>query len=333
MPNVLFGAQKDPEDSRDYLASNLLKNTITPAVSQTGVDWELDMTPVKNQGKLGSCVAFAVVAVKEWQEKTQFKQTFDQSKLYDLSEQWLYYKCKDIDVWPGVEGTSFRFAMKVLTDSGVPVEQGWSYDAVHKGEPEKWAANVAQWYKCGSYWRIASLEEFKLLLTRGPLAIGVICFDGIFRPNDQSVVPMPKRGEKRRGGHAICAVGFDDSAELIKFKNSWGTEWGAHGYGYISYDYFKMYCLDAWYFADTEVIQNTFALQRPVDVPKKAPKEIKSMKKKLVNKLPQLQEVHIVRNGKDTTIPILAGQMVAVASEEMSEDIRARIAKGFLEIR
>lgn len=206
--DIILGAEKDPEDSRDYLLSTkideLEKNIKTiPNV----VDWESTMTPVKNQGSLGSCVAFAVCAVKEWQEKKQHKTNTDKSKEYDLSEQWLYYKCKEIDIWPNFQGTSFRFAMKVLSKDGIPVEQGWSYDPSFKGKPEQWAVNVANWYKCGSYWRISNLEEFKIILEGGPQAIGIMCFDEIFAPDKNGVVALPKNRKNVRGGHAICLSG------------------------------------------------------------------------------------------------------------------------------
>ena len=36
-------------------------------------------------------------------------------------------------------------------------------------------------------------------------------------------------------GHAIVIVGFNDSLKAFKFMNSWGTDWGNKGYGWISY--------------------------------------------------------------------------------------------------
>ena len=38
------------------------------------------------------------------------------------------------------------------------------------------------------------------------------------------------------GGHAICLIGYDDSKRAFKFINSWGSDWGLNGYGWISYD-------------------------------------------------------------------------------------------------
>ncbi|NVO11864.1 MAG: C1 family peptidase [Bacteroidales bacterium] len=39
------------------------------------------------------------------------------------------------------------------------------------------------------------------------------------------------------GGHCYCLVGYDDTKSAFKFMNSWGTAWGASGFGYIAYGY------------------------------------------------------------------------------------------------
>jgi C1A family cysteine protease len=55
------------------------------------------------------------------------------------------------------------------------------------------------------------------------------------------------------GGHAICFVGYDSKKKLIKFKNSWGTNWGDNGYGYLPYNYINDFCWDAWAVKDINV--------------------------------------------------------------------------------
>ena len=39
------------------------------------------------------------------------------------------------------------------------------------------------------------------------------------------------------GGHAVIAVGYDDSTSRITVQNSWGTSWGDKGYFYMPYQY------------------------------------------------------------------------------------------------
>lgn len=50
-------------------------------------------------------------------------------------------------------------------------------------------------------------------------------------------MPFPKPGEKVLGGHAVCAVGFDDAEKCLIVRNSWGTEWGQEGYFLMPYDF------------------------------------------------------------------------------------------------
>jgi len=208
LQNVIFGVEKDPDDNRDYTVSAYLKNEHIEFTTEKSIDWTSLMTPVKNQGRLGSCVAFSVCAVKEAQEKKEHVLETGSKKEYDLSEQWLYYKCKDIDCWPKSQGTSFRYAMKIISTQGIPVEQGWAYNPSKKGHPEKWANDVAKWYKCGTYWRIKSLEDIKtLLVTKGPQVIGILCFTEIFSPDENGIVPMPRKRKNVRGGHAVCLSG------------------------------------------------------------------------------------------------------------------------------
>lgn len=46
-----------------------------------------------------------------------------------------------------------------------------------------------------------------------------------------------------REGHAVAIVGYNDRGFLI--KNSWGTDWGLSGYGWVSYDYHRLFCDEA----------------------------------------------------------------------------------------
>jgi len=49
--------------------------------------------------------------------------------------------------------------------------------------------------------------------------------------------PMPQWGERPIGGHAVMAVGYDDSNQWFLVRNSWGKAWGMSGYFTIPYAY------------------------------------------------------------------------------------------------
>jgi len=50
-------------------------------------------------------------------------------------------------------------------------------------------------------------------------------------------IPVPTHRDKLLGGHAVLAVGYDDAARVLMFRNSWGRGWGDHGYGYLPYHF------------------------------------------------------------------------------------------------
>lgn len=49
--------------------------------------------------------------------------------------------------------------------------------------------------------------------------------------------PMPSTRERVLGGHAVCAIGYDESKRWFICRNSWGTSWGMRGYFTLPYDY------------------------------------------------------------------------------------------------
>jgi hypothetical protein len=60
------------------------------------------------------------------------------------------------------------------------------------------------------------------------------------------ILALP-RANGDQWGHCVLAVGYDDTRQLLKFKNSWGTDWGVgkddvrregqNGYMYLPYTY------------------------------------------------------------------------------------------------
>jgi C1A family cysteine protease len=50
-------------------------------------------------------------------------------------------------------------------------------------------------------------------------------------------VNMPGPKEKLLGGHAVLAVGYDDTTQRFIVRNSWSNKWGIKGYFTMSYAY------------------------------------------------------------------------------------------------
>jgi C1A family cysteine protease len=248
---------KDEPDKRDF---KLVESTFKPMQIPKKVDWTKQMSPVKDQGRLGSCVGFAAAAMKEWQEQREHNIEVKKGKKYrrkqdhyDLSESWIYWNCKKIDPWPGEEGTSIRCAMQVLHKIGVPCEKAYPYNDKFKGKPEIWAKLIAKWGLIDSYYRCKGIDDLRLALPYGPVVIGIACFKEIFFVNESGEIPYPSNPNQILGGHAICAVGYNDKKKLIKFKNSWSKAWGQNGYGYLPYRYINDFMWDSWIAKDLSV--------------------------------------------------------------------------------
>ena len=50
-------------------------------------------------------------------------------------------------------------------------------------------------------------------------------------------VPMPKLNERNLGGHAVLAVGYNDTTKRFIVRNSWGPDWALNGYFTMPYAY------------------------------------------------------------------------------------------------
>lgn len=250
MDEYSLGCLKDPKDRRDYPARMRLPQEAP--IFPISWSWRSALSPVKDQMGLGACVGFACAALKEFQEIQQRIWT----PFKDSSEMFIYWGAKEIDQWPGQEGTSIRSALKVLAQRGVPTEAGWSYvPAAAPGhrpptKPKWWSYGVARWAKIGHYYRLASVDEIKeWLYLRGPIVAGVGVGATAFKPVEhmgcpgKSYVAIP---ESVLGGHAILLVSYNDAFKLVGFKNSWGTGWGNLGFGYLSYEYLGLLGFDFW---------------------------------------------------------------------------------------
>ena len=54
-------------------------------------------------------------------------------------------------------------------------------------------------------------------------------------PNGE--IPLPETKDHVIGGHAVLAVGYDDSTQTFLVRNSWGANWGQAGYFTMPYAY------------------------------------------------------------------------------------------------
>lgn len=192
--------------------------------------------PVFDQGALGSCTANAIAGAIEYETRT-IAEPMTPSRLF------IYYNEREMEGTVGEDaGARIRDGLVSVQRVGVCSEDAWPYDVANVDVAPP-SACYAETLKVTREYRLfpQTLKEMKRALALGrPVVFGVVVYasfmdDATTRTGD---VPMPAAGEEVLGGHAILAVGYDDVAQRVTFRNSWGETWGDGGYGTLAYAFF-----------------------------------------------------------------------------------------------
>jgi len=134
-----------------------------------------------------------------------------------------------------------RDGIKTLKNQGVCSEATWPYIVSKFAiKPSAVCYKEALKRQITSYHRILTLDEMRTCLAEGfPFVFGFTVYES-FESQEVArtgIVQMPLPNERSIGGHAVLAVGYDDSQKRFIGRNSWGTDWGQKGYFTIQYDY------------------------------------------------------------------------------------------------
>jgi hypothetical protein len=222
---------------------------------------------VMNQGPRPSCAVFAIVSALEYQNARLTGQP------ERFSEEYLIWAtCKTLNRVPRArpetggsgaetensesldsadEGFALSEVVTALRTYGVPLLSSLPYSFANKpatADPPPELIAEARRHRRVSVIalpgrdqaaRIANLMQ--ALNAEIPVAIGVKW------PPWRTLRTGYLSGQKPLddGGHAICIVGYENKTGLLPdtvfiFKNSWGVNWGAGGYGYVTYGYLEL---------------------------------------------------------------------------------------------
>ena len=222
---------------------------------------------IDNQGSLGSCTAHAAAGIVEYFEQKTYGKYNHASRLF------IYKTTRNLLGVTGDTGAWLRNTMGALARCGAPEEKYWPYtdqDPAFDQEPSSFVYSIAKDFAAIKYFRhdaaslnlqpAAVLDSVKKYLATGiPAMFGFWGFDSLEATDTAGGIPYPCPAEEAQWGHAITAVGYDDSKKItntrcnkttigaLLFRNSWGTAWGEAGYGWLPYDYvLNKLALDFW---------------------------------------------------------------------------------------
>lgn len=227
-----YGWQPDLPDHRD------VPFTPRTAVLPSKVDLRGPLMPeIYDQGQLGSCTANAIAGAVEFTQRKENLPDFMPSRLF------IYYNERVIEGTVSQDsGAQIRDGIKSVAKVGVCPETEWPYKISRfKTKPKPLCYMDAKQHEAMIYLRVSNLlSSMKHCLAHGfPFVAGFTVYEGFESQEvaDTGILEMPRNSEQVVGGHAILVVGYDDSRKRFLIRNSWGINWGQHGYFTMPYAY------------------------------------------------------------------------------------------------
>src|SRR5208337_5008241 len=187
--------------------------------------------------QLGSCTANAIAGAIEFDRLKQELSDFVPSRLF------IYYNERALEhTIDSDSGAQIRDGIKSVGRQGDCSETEWPYviTRFRTRPPAKCYADALK-YRAVLYQRLTPiLNQLKGCLASGyPFVFGFTVYESFESAQVAQTghAPMPAPTEASIGGHAVIAVGYDDSQNWFIVRNSWGVGWGIKGYFMMPYAY------------------------------------------------------------------------------------------------
>lgn len=229
-----FGWKRSLPDYRDY---KLVHTHAAIAARPSSIDLRPHMPPIYNQEDTSSCVGNACAGAFAYNLIKQGLGDWTPSRLF------VYYNARKIEGDTAQDGgAQIRDGIKGLVQWGVPPETDWVFNAANVlVQPPITAYNDAINNVVTSYLTIdQNVDAICTTLAGGePMVFGFTVYDA-FEGDEVAktgVLNLPTANESMVGGHAVVAVGYDDSTQRFLVRNSWGPDWGQGGYFTMPYAY------------------------------------------------------------------------------------------------
>lgn len=194
------------------------------------------MPPVQDQGEVGACTAHAAVAILGYNMLSRRQPLTLRSRLF------AYYNARALEGTAGIDsGATLRDMTNGLAKNGICDEELWPYNPDQLTlRPTRSSYSAASSNQIRIYARLNDLNDMLACLAAGhPFMFGFTVYTG-FESDEVTktgVLNLPAAGEGQVGGHAVCAVGYDQESQRFIIRNSWGDDWGQAGYFTMPFAY------------------------------------------------------------------------------------------------
>lgn len=242
-PDEVFNGIAAPEPTPIGLADAVLPQS-----------YFLKMPPVdpKGQGAQASCAGWSVAYATTYLTNANAANadgTPNYSRL--LSPAYIYSQVKlssqtcDGGSYLISNGTN-KGALDIAIEQGICPWQTMPYQQnTCQTKPTAQQTNAASANRVQQYTRLSAstpTDIKKALSTNQPVIVCVEMDNDLVNAGTQFV--WQQHGASL-GNHFVVVCGYDDTKKAFQFINSWGTNWGNKGYGWISYDLFPRVVLQA----------------------------------------------------------------------------------------
>lgn len=200
-----------------------------------------------DQGDQASCVGWSVAyGVKTYQEGIERGWNINSSD-HQFSPSYVY---NQLAYPPGNRygGSAYVDAFNILTEQGVVPVSDFTYNEYDcTAQPSAATRSRGGAYRIATWRRVNVMDtsEMKAQIASGfPIMLGIMVDDYLDLLGPGEV--YSSYSGYNTGGHAVVAIGFDDSKNAFKIFNSWGTGWADGGVGWISYDAMKQISVEGY---------------------------------------------------------------------------------------
>jgi hypothetical protein len=161
----------------------------------------------------------------------------------------------------GCQGSYIQRAMELMSNQGaLPLAEFPYSDQECSRAPDASQVQEAGQYKIHGFTRLTQGDNINTISVRAvkehlakdaPVVIGMMVGQSFMQSMVGQELWQPQgldASQVGMGGHAMCVIGYDDRkfGGAFEIMNSWGSNWGKNGVGWVRYGDFKTYVKEAY---------------------------------------------------------------------------------------